>query len=163
MQRFRAAAWFAAYLVVLLLALIWAADGLVALKAPLLDIGRAKVGDGIVGIAAQLGLAPAGVMNLALALAGMKLMISAFLLLTVAVAAYEWRSFGASDNAMLDVGIFLSAIASTIAALPVVTQGGVLLQAALGEMLLCVIASGLAWYGHGRVAPPVSTRVMALG
>jgi hypothetical protein len=29
-------------------------------------------------------------------------------------------------------------------------------------MLLCVIASGLAWYGHGRVAPPVSTRVMAL-
>jgi hypothetical protein len=163
MQRFRAAAWFAAYLAVLLLALIWAADGLVALKAPLLDIGRAKVGDGIIGIATQLGLSSAGVMNLALALAGMKLMISAFLLLTVVVAAHEWRSFGASDNAMLDVGIFLSAIASTIAALPVVAQGGVPLQAALGEMLLCVIASGLAWYGHGRVAPPASTRVMAMG
>ena len=163
MRRFRAAAWFAAYLVVVLLALIWAADGLVALKAPLLDIGRANVGDGIIHIATELGLSSAGVMNMALALAGMKLMIAAFLLLTVAVAAYEWRRFGASDNAMLDVGIFLSAIASAIAALPVAAQGGILLQAALGEMLLCVITSGLAWYGRGRVAPAVSTRLMAVG
>jgi hypothetical protein len=163
MRRFRAAAWFAAYLVVLLLALIWAADGLVALKAPLLDIGRRDVGDGIIRMATLLGLSPAGVMNMALALAGMKLMISAFLLLTVSVASYEWRRFGASDNAMLDVGIFLSAVASAIAALPVMAQGGIPLQAALGEMLLCVIASGLAWYGRGYMAPAVSTRVMAPG
>ncbi|MCZ7660970.1 MAG: hypothetical protein M5U07_25605 [Xanthobacteraceae bacterium] len=125
-------------------------DGLTSLREPLLDIGRARAGDGLVAIGGTLGLSPQSVTNLALALAGMKLMLAACLILAVATAAFETARRRVADDAMLDVGVFLSAAASAIAAVPVLVQGGVPLQAALGELLLCAIASGLALWGRGR-------------
>lgn len=152
MRRLRAAARIAAYLVLVLLAAVWAADGLTSLREPLLDIGRARAGDGLVAIGGTLGLSPQSVTNLALALAGMKLMLAAYLILAVATAAFEAARRRVADDAMLDVGVFLSAAASAIAAVPVLAQGGVPLQAALGELLLCAIASGLALWGRGAMA-----------
>jgi hypothetical protein len=162
MRRLRGAAWIAAYLVLLLLAAIWAADGLVALREPLLDIGRPHVGDGIVTVARLLVLSPESALALAHGLAGAKLFIAIFLLMTVIAATLDWATLGATDNAMLDVGVFFSAIASVIAAAPIATQAGVPLQSALGELLLAAIASGLAMYGRGMVVERAESRVETL-
>ena len=162
MRRVRGAAWVAAYLVLLLLAVIWAADGLVTLRQPLLDIGRPYTGDGIVILARLLALSPESTLSLASGLAGAKLFIAIFLTLTVIAAALDWMTLGATDNAMLDVGVFFSALGSVIAAAPIAAQAGVALQSALGELLLAAIASGLAMYGRGMMTARVETRVSVL-
>jgi hypothetical protein len=162
MRRVRGAAWIASYLVLLLLAAIWATDGLCALRQPLLDIGRPHTGDSIVIIARLLALSPESTLALANGLAGAKVFIAIFLLMTVIGAAHEWATLGASDNAMLDVSVFFSAVGSVIAAAPIAAQGGVALQSALGELLLAAIASGLAMYGRGVVAPQAASRVDVL-
>jgi hypothetical protein len=149
----------AAYLVLLLLAVIWATDGLCTLRQPLLDIGRPHTGDGIVTIARLLALSPESALALAQGLAGAKLFIAIFLLLTVIAAAIDWMTLGATDNAMLDVGVFFSALGSMIAAAPIAVHAGVALQAALGELLLAAIASGLAMYGRGMMVAPMESRV----
>jgi hypothetical protein len=56
-----------------------------------------------------------------------------------------------TDDAMLDVALFTAAIATIASALPGVTHGGEMLLLVIGELMLCVIASGLAIYGRGYV------------
>ena len=50
---------------------------------------------------------------------------------------------------MLDVALLAAALATIASALPGLMHGGELLLAAIGELMLCVIASALAIYGRG--------------
>ena len=138
-----------AYLITLLLAAVWTVAALETLTRPLLDIGRPAVGDVIISIASALSLAPQSVLLFALLLVALKLLVGAFLLATLVCVAYEKLRWGISDDAMLDVALFIAAMASAASALPGLTHGGELLQGVVGELMLCLIASGLAIYGRG--------------
>jgi hypothetical protein len=138
-----------AYLITLLLAAVWTVAALETLTRPLLDIGRPAVGDVIISIATALSLASQSTLLLALLLVVLKLLVGAFLLATLICAVYEKLRWGASDDAMLDAALFIAAMASAASALPGLTHGGELLQTVIGELMLCLIASGLAIYGRG--------------
>jgi hypothetical protein len=143
------AARFGAYLITLLLAAVWTVAALETLTRPLLDIGRPAVGDVIISMASALSLPPHSALLFALLLVMLKLLVGAFLLATLICAAYEKLRWGISDDAMLDVALFIAAMASAASALPGLTHGGELLQGVIGELMLCLIASGLAIYGRG--------------
>ena len=85
----------------------------------------------------------------ALMLVGLKLMVGALLLAALFAAVYEKYTFGSTDDAMLDVALFIAAVATIGSGLPGVIHGGELLLAVIGELMLCVIASALAIYGRG--------------
>src|SRR5215213_8542445 len=138
-----------AYLITLLLAAVWTVAALETLTRPLLDIGRPAVGDVIISVASTLSLTPHATLMFALLLVGLKLLVGAFLLATFFCAAYEKLRWGKSDDAMLDVALFIAAIANIASALPGLTHGGELLNQVIGELMLCLIASGLAIYGRG--------------
>jgi hypothetical protein len=138
-----------AYLIALLLAVLWAACALDSLGRPLFDIGRPAVGDVIISIVGALSLAPQSALLFALLLVCLKLMVGAFLLATIMCAIYERLRWGSCDDAMLDVALLISALASAASALPGLTHGGEMLHEIIGELMLCLIASGLAIYGRG--------------
>jgi len=138
-----------AYLITLLLTAVWTVAALDSLTRPLLDIGRPAVGDVIISIASALSLGPQSTLMFALLIVGLKLLVGAFLLATLVCAAYEKLRWGSSDDAMLDVALFIAAIASIASALPGLTHGGEMLNEVIGELMLCLIASGLAIYGRG--------------
>jgi len=149
-----------AYLIALLLAAVWVVAALDSLGRPLFDIGRPAVGDVIISIVTALSLAPQSALLLALLLVCLKLMVGAFLLATFMCAVYERLRWGSCDDAMLDVALLISALASAASALPGLTHGGEMLTEIVGELMLCLIASGLAIYGRGYLAqeelpPPV--------
>jgi hypothetical protein len=141
----------AAYLIALLLALVWTAAAAVSLTNPLFDIAQPHVGDTIITVGRLLSLSPQAVVTFAHMLAGLKLFIGIYLFVTVVVAAWDWAIHGTSDDAMLDVGLLMSALASLIAAVPVAGLTGEPLQAVVGELMLAAIASALAIYGRGFV------------
>lgn len=156
-----------AYLIALLLATMWAASAFDSLIRPLFDIGRPAVGDVIISIVSALSLAPQSALLFALLLICLKLMVGAFLLATVMCAAYERLRWGSCDDAMLDVALLISALASAGSALPGLMHGGEMLQEIIGELMLCLIASGLAIYGRGylvkdELPPPVRTHETAV-
>src|ERR1700742_1817534 len=160
-----------AYLIVLLLAVLWAACALDSLGRPLFDIGRPAVGDVIISIVSALSLAPQSALVFALLLVCLKLMVGALLLATVMCAAYERLRWSSCDDAMLDVALLVSALASAASALPGLTHGGEMLNEIIGELMLCLIASGLAIYGRGYLAKdelpkparPQETAVIRIG
>jgi hypothetical protein len=78
---------------------------------------------------------------------GLKLLLGTYLLIAVIFAAYERLRWRRSGDEMLDIGLFLSAIASIIAAGPFVIEGQ-RLHEFVGELMLCVIASGLATFAR---------------
>ncbi len=143
-----------AYLITLLLAAVWTVAALETLTRPLLDIGRPAVGDVIISIASVLSLPPQSAMLFALLLVMLKLLVGAFLLATLVCAVYEKLRWGYSDDAMLDVALLIAALASAASALPGLTHGGELLNEVIGELMLCLIASGLAIYGRGYLVRP---------
>jgi hypothetical protein len=145
----RYAARIGAYLIALLLSLIWAVSALDSLGRPLFDIGRPAVGDVIISIVSALSLAPQSALVFALLLVCLKLMVGAFLLATIMCAVYERLRWGSCDDAMLDVALLIAALASASSALPGLTHGGEMLNEIIGELMLCLIASGLAIYGRG--------------
>src|ERR1044071_2459430 len=138
-----------AYLIALFLAVLWAVSALDSLDRPLFDIGRPAVGDVIISVVTALNLAPQAALLVALLLVCLKLMFGAFLLATCMCAGYERLRGGACDDAMLDVALLIAALASTASALPGLTHGGEMLNEIIGELMLCLIASGLAIYGRG--------------
>jgi hypothetical protein len=138
-----------AYLIALLLSAVWAASALDSLVRPLFDIGRPAVGDVIISLTSALSLAPQSALLLAMLLVCLKLMVGAFLLATFLCAAYERLRWGSCDDAMLDVALLIAALASAASALPGLTHGGEMLNEIIGELMLCLIASGLAIYGRG--------------
>lgn len=152
----RRAARIAAHLIVLLLAAAWATSADLALASPLFDLARPRVGDAIIAVARILELSADGTLTLAQALAGFKLALGLYLFLTVIRAACDRIRFGASDDAMLDVALFLSSSASAIAALAFVTVGGTPLTEALGELILAALAGALASFGQGAQWPTAS-------
>lgn len=138
-----------AYLVTLLLAAVWTFAALDSFARPLFDIGRPAVGDVIVSIAGALSLPPQSALLFALLLVALKLLVGAVLLAAIFCAAYEKLRWNSADDAMLDVALFIAAIASAASALPGLTHGGEMLNEIIGELMLCLIASGLAIYGRG--------------
>lgn len=138
-----------AYLIALFLAVVWGACALDSLSRPLFDIGRPAVGDVIISVVGALSLAPQSALVFALLLVCVKLMVGAFLLATIMCAVYERLRWGSCDDAMLDVALFISALASAASAVPGMMHGGEMLQGIIGELMLCLIASGLAIYGRG--------------
>ena len=138
-----------AYLIALFLSAVWTVSALDSFGRPLFDIGRPAVGDVIVSIASTLSLAPQSVLLFALLLVALKLMVGALLLATVLCASYEKLRWGSCDDAMLDVALLVAALASVASAMPGLTHGGELLNEVIGELMLCLIASGLAIYGRG--------------
>jgi hypothetical protein len=60
---------------------------------------------------------------------------------------------------MLDVALLIAAMASVASALPGLTHGGELLNEVVGELMLCLIASGLAIYGRGYLVPDEQPRM----
>jgi hypothetical protein len=152
---------FAAYAIVLLLAAVWISSALASLQEPLLDLAKPRVGDAIVRFASRLALSPDGTMRLAHMLVGFKLMIGAYLLVGLVLTVREHMQWEEEGDEMIEAALFLSAIATIVAASPVLTnhEG---LQAAVGELLLCALASGLVTFsrlewsrGHAVEAPPV--------
>lgn len=141
-----------AYLIALLLSAVWAASALDSLGRPLFDIGRPAIGDVIISIVSALSLAPQLALVFALLLVCLKLMVGAFLLATIMCASYERLRWGSCDDAMLDVALLVAALASAVSALPGLTHGGEMLNEIIGELMLCLIASGLAIYGRGYLA-----------
>src|SRR5882762_6014211 len=124
MSGLRIAARIGAYLITLVLAAVWALDASDSLQRPLYDIGRANVGEIILSLAGTFSLSATGAIALAHALAGLKLVVGALLLAAVVIAIYEKLRWGVSDDAMLDVALFVSALASVAAALPGLAVGG---------------------------------------
>src|SRR5882757_8959540 len=137
------------YLITLLLAAVWVVGALDTLLRPLYDLGRHNVGDVIIRLAGVLGLSPHATFQFAHLLAGLKLMVGALLLTALIGAIYQKIRYGTSDDALLDVALFTAGIASVASAMPGLIHGGVPLQEVMGELLLCVFASGLAIYGRG--------------
>src|SRR4051812_44852586 len=139
----------AAYLISLLLAAVWTVGALASFAYPLADLGRPHVGDVIIAVAGAMALAPEYVLTFAQLLAGLKFMVGAFLLVALIGVLVTKVRLGFCDDAMLDVALFIAALASIVAALPGLMHGGELLVPSIGELLLCVFASGLAIYGRG--------------
>ncbi len=138
----------AAYFIAALLAAVWVFGALDTLFRPLFDIGRAQVGDTIIAVAAPI-LARDHLLPFAHLLGGLKFMVGALLLMALVGAVIEKVRFRSCDDALLDVALFVAALASVIGALPGLIHGGTLLQGAIGELILCVAASALAIYGRG--------------
>ena len=149
MQLPRRAARIAAHLIILLLAAAWITGAQVSLALPMFDLDRPGVGDAIVSVAAALELSYHATLILAHALPGFRLALGLYLVATVLIAAYDRVRWGETDDAMLDVGLFLSAFSSGVAALLLVPQGGPFLIGALGEIMLAAMSGALAAYGHG--------------
>jgi hypothetical protein len=140
-----------AYLIGALLTVVWTVAALDTLLRPLFDLGRARVGDTIIVIASAAALPSEHMLQFAHLLAGLKLMVGAFLFVSLIGAVVAKLRFGSCDDAMFDVALFVAAIASIAGAAPGLVHGGQLLQGSIGELILCVGASGLAIYGRGYV------------
>jgi hypothetical protein len=143
-----------AYLIALLLAAVWTVGGAESLTRPLFDIGQPLVGDVIILVGHTLHLSPQMIVVFALMLVGLKFMVGALLLAALFAAAHQKYTLGSADDAMLDVALFVAALATIASALPGVIHGGELLLSVIGELMLCVIASSLAIYGRGFVVRP---------
>jgi hypothetical protein len=145
----------AAYTLALLLSAVWLASALASLRQPLFDLGKAHVGNAILGFADLFALSPSATFKLAHLLANAKLLLGAYLLAAVLVPIWDRLRGRFNDDEMLDLALFVSAIASIAAAAPAL-QGGEPLVRAIGELLLCALASGLSAYANGtpRAAKP---------
>jgi hypothetical protein len=145
-----------AYLAALLLSAVWISGALAALASPLLDLGKPHVGTAIIVFARYLSLSPEGIFMLAHTLVGIKLALGTFLLMAVSAGIYG-RLRGAAGDAALDVALFLSAIASVVAAIPVLTET-IGLHQIVGELMLCVIASTLIGAAQAPLAADIESR-----
>jgi hypothetical protein len=147
MPSLRSLARFAAYAIAVLLAAVWLSAGIASLDQPLFDLGRPRIGDAIIAFARKLALSPAGTLRLASMLAGFKLLLGIYFLLAIAVAMSERIRLRSGGDEILELGLFVSALASIVAVSPLIGER-LWLGVALGELLLCVMASGLIAFAH---------------
>jgi hypothetical protein len=152
MFHLRCAARIAAYAIVLLLAAVWLTSALVSLQQPFLDLAKPHVGDAILRFAGIFGLSPDGIMRLANMLVGLKLMIGIYLLAGLVLAIYTRMRWQEEGDELIEVALYLSAIATIVAASPVLAEH-VGLQTVVGELLLCAMASGLLMFGRAAPVP----------
>src|SRR5262249_3163685 len=114
----RGLARFTAYAIALLMSAVWLTSALASLKQPLFDVGRAHVGDAIIAFADMLALPPDGVLRLAHMLAGLKLLLGAYLLTAIVVAAYERVRWRTSGDQMLGLALYLPPLPPILPARP---------------------------------------------
>jgi hypothetical protein len=150
MPSLRSLARFAAYTIAVLLAAVWLSAGIASLDQPLFDLGRPRIGDAILAFARKFALSPAATLRLACMLAGLKLLLGAYFLLAIVVATCERVRRRACGDEMLELGLFVSALASIVAVSPLIGER-LRVGIALGELLLCVMASGLIAFAHSPV------------
>jgi len=143
-----------AYAIALLLAVVWLSSAGASARLPMFDLGRPGIDDAIIAFAALLAVPP---LKLAHLLVGLKFLLGAYLLTAVIVAVYDRLRWGMDGDEMLDLGLFFSAIASIVAAVPVLMHGAALCGA-IGELMLCAIASGLLLVAHGPLLPAPNDR-----
>jgi len=151
LERLRLPARTLAYAVGMLLSLVWLTSAMAALSRPLLDLGRARIGDMIIALAHLFELDGPGTFQLDLMLIGLRLMLGAYLVLAVLVAVYQRLRRRPDGDDMLDLGLLFSAVASIVAAAPVVVDGHGL-RIFVGELMLCVIAAGLLAFADGTTS-----------
>jgi hypothetical protein len=144
-----------AYSIVLLLSAVWTASALASLRQPLFDLAKPRIGEAIIAFADVLFLPPESIVKFAHMLAGLKLLLGAYLLTALIAAVWERLRDGASGDEILDLALFLSAVASIVAGFPAIGESEAL-QRLIGELMLCVIASALASYGRGFRVPRLS-------
>jgi hypothetical protein len=137
-----------AYCIAVLLSAVWVTSASASFMQPLFDLGKARIGDAIIAFGGLFHLSPQAIFELAHMLVGLKLLLGTYLLIAVIFAAYERLRWRRSGDDMLDIGLFLSAIASIVASAPLAVEGQGL-QAFVGELMLCVIASSLATFARG--------------
>jgi hypothetical protein len=145
MFNWRRAARPTAYVIALLLSAVWLSSASASARQPLFDLGKAGIDDAIIAFAGLVALSP---LKLAQLLVGLKLLLGSYLLTAVIVAVHDSLRWGSDGDEMLDLGLFVSAIASIVAAAPVLMQGEALCGA-IGELMLCAIASGLLLLARG--------------
>jgi hypothetical protein len=150
MPSLRSLARFAAYAMVVLLAAVWLSAGVASLDQPLFDLGRPRIGDAILAFARRFALSPDATLRLACMLAGLKLLLGAYFLLAIVVAACDRVRRRTCGDEVLELGLFVSALASIVAVSPRIADR-MALGIALGELLLCVMASGLIAFAHSPV------------
>jgi hypothetical protein len=136
---------------------MWVASAATSFLQPLFDLGRARFGDAIIAVVGFLHLPPQAIFELAHVLIVLRLLLGTYLLVAVLFAAYERLRGRRGGDDMLDTGLFLSAIASIIASGPLLIQGEGVVEF-IGELMLCVIASGLT--GLARVPEPATVTAM---
>ena len=152
----RRAALAAAYAIVVLLATVWLSAALASLHHPLFDLGKARIGDAIIAFAELLGLPPDMTLPLAQLLAGLKLLLGLYLLAASILAISARLRSRTSGDEMLDLGLFVAALASIVAAGPAPIDGEAL-RILVGELMLCAIASGLIHFTRATPAPTSAT------
>src|SRR5215470_4709495 len=103
MQWLRRLSLVGAYAIALLLSTVWIVSALAALTRPLFDLGKARVGDAIIGFAGCLSLSPAQTLKFAHMLVGIRFLIGAFLLATVLAAVCHAMRRRQDGDAMLEV------------------------------------------------------------
>src|SRR5262245_5222375 len=84
-----------AYTLAFLLSVVWISSALASLTRPLLDLGKARIGDAIIAFAGDLSLSPNMTLGLAQALVGERLFIGIYLLIAIVYGTYErlrWRT-----------------------------------------------------------------------
>jgi hypothetical protein len=157
MSTLRSLARFTAYTITFLLAAVWLSSGIASAERPLFDIGRPHVGDAIIVLAGTLDLSADATLRFAGMLAGLKILLGAYFLVTIIVAICERLRWRTSGDEMLEVGLFMSAIASIVAVSPLL-HDRLVLSAAIGELLLCALASGLVAFARTPVRRIASRR-----
>lgn len=145
-----------AYGIALLLSAVWVTSATASFMQPLFDLGKARIGDAIIAFGGLLNLPPQAIFELAHMLVGLKLLLGTYLVIVVIFAAYQRLRWRRSGDEMLDIGLLASAIASIIASGPLVI-GGEGIRVLVGELMLCVIASGFATFARGSPMPEPAT------
>lgn len=145
----RRMAWIAAFGIAVLLGLVWTCSALMALQSPLFDIGRQQTGDLILAVARFLELSPDGALKLARMLVAAELVIGGLLLCAPIIAACEYALRGRFDDALFDVAMLVSVLGTSVALIALSFVGGKLLQAAIGELVLSIVANLLASFARG--------------
>jgi hypothetical protein len=147
-----------AYAIVFLLAAVWLTSAMASFLQPLFDLDKPFVGDAIARLGGVLHLSPQGLFELAHMLVSLKLLLGTYLLTVVIFAAYERLRWRRSSDDMLDIALLVSAIGSIIASGPLVIEGeGV--RPFVGELMLCVIASGLTLFARDLPSSEAATQV----
>jgi hypothetical protein len=136
MSRWQVALRCAAYLVVLVLGARWVWAAVESSQQSLFDTDAPALG-------ALFGLKLQATLWLAAFLIGVKLMVGAYLLVTVATAAYAQARHGKSDPARLDASLLLSVTAVMLTAAPGLVALRVM-PGAVDELTLVVIGIAFA-------------------
>ena len=139
-----------AYIFVLLLSAVWLTSATASLTRPLLDLDRPLIGDAIMTVAGLLALPPQGAVQLAQVLIVARILLGTLLLVAMIQAAYHSMRGHTQDDQVLELALLLSAMASLVAGAPVIMDAEPRL-AVIGELILCVMASGLVTFGRGPV------------